>query len=211
VSLNPTFARDNLLKTQDDINITGLTVSLPPELIGESSSRPHSLPNTSSFDNLFHSHKQHQKLRKQLSEYPYRQESEDVLEEEEVVEEEKKEGSHKELTRTGSSWKQWLWLERNNNTTPLPALPIEQKPIEEEKQVYLKRSLRPTSDQLKALNLHHGRNEVKFLVTSRILGTQEVTGYIYMWEYNSKIVISDVDGTITKYEILTHFTHIRQI
>ncbi len=201
-------------KTQDDIGISGLTVSLPPDM-KESASRPHSLPNTSSFENLFHSHKQHQKLKKQLSEYPstYKKDEEkevsDLLEEEEVEEEKTPTSSEPQLTRTGSSWKRWLWLERNNNTasptttTPTNLAPQAQQ-TSEEKQVYLKKTLRPTSDQLKALNLHHGRNEVKFLVTSRILGTQEVTGYIYMWNHDSKIVISDVDGTITKSDALGH-------
>lgn len=68
----------------------------------------------------------------------------------------------------------------------------------------LKKSLRPTSDELKALGLKYGRNEIKFLVTSRILGTQEVNAYIYLWKYSDKIVVSDVDGTITKSDALGH-------
>ena len=68
----------------------------------------------------------------------------------------------------------------------------------------LKKSLKPTSDELKSLGLKDGKNEIKFLVTSRILGTQEVNAYIYFWKYSDKIVISDVDGTITKSDALGH-------
>ncbi|KAG2377820.1 hypothetical protein C9374_008905 [Naegleria lovaniensis] len=68
----------------------------------------------------------------------------------------------------------------------------------------LKKSLRPTSEELKALGLKYGRNEIKFLVTSRILGTQEVNAYIYLWKHSDKIVVSDVDGTITKSDALGH-------
>ncbi|KAL9652289.1 hypothetical protein ABK040_011948 [Willaertia magna] len=68
----------------------------------------------------------------------------------------------------------------------------------------LKKSLRPNSDELKSLSLQYGKNDVKFLVTSRILGTQEISISIYLWKYDDKIVVSDVDGTITKSDALGH-------
>jgi phosphatidate phosphatase LPIN len=35
-------------------------------------------------------------------------------------------------------------------------------------------------------------------------GTQEVTAMIYLWSRFTKIVISDIDGTITKSDLLGH-------
>lgn len=65
------------------------------------------------------------------------------------------------------------------------------------KKVRVRRTLRPTSDMLKALNLKPGCNPVIYTVISR--GEQKVYGFIYFWPSNANIVISDVDGTITKY------------
>lgn len=62
--------------------------------------------------------------------------------------------------------------------------------------------LRPDSDSLRALNLKPGRNSISFSVSSSLQGKQTVTASIYLWPSNSKIVISDVDGTITKSDIL---------
>ena len=65
-----------------------------------------------------------------------------------------------------------------------------------------KKSLTPTSDQLKKLGLKKGRNEIRFSVTSRYQGTHSQVTDMYLWESDSKIVISDVDGTITRSDIL---------
>lgn len=58
----------------------------------------------------------------------------------------------------------------------------------------IKKTLRPTSSQLKAMNLKIGANEAIYTVNN-----ETVNGWIYLLPSNSKIVISDVDGTITKY------------
>jgi len=68
--------------------------------------------------------------------------------------------------------------------------------------VIYKKSFIPTSDQLKKLGLKSGRNEVRFTVTSRYQGTHSLVTELYLWESDSKIVISDVDGTITRSDIL---------
>jgi hypothetical protein len=62
----------------------------------------------------------------------------------------------------------------------------------------------PTSDQIKLLNLEFGRNEISFEVNSRYQGTQTITTDIYLWNYDDKIVISDLDGTITRSDVLGH-------
>jgi phosphatidate phosphatase LPIN len=66
------------------------------------------------------------------------------------------------------------------------------------------KSLRLTSDQLKALNLKKGVNTVTFSVTSRLQGTATCTSKIFYWDHDTKVVISDVDGTITKSDVLGH-------
>ncbi|PFH38707.1 LNS2 (Lipin/Ned1/Smp2) protein [Besnoitia besnoiti] len=66
----------------------------------------------------------------------------------------------------------------------------------------LRRSLRPTPDQLDSLNLKPGANSICFTVSSSLQGTKSVMGTIYLWPQYPKIVISDVDGTITRSDVL---------
>ncbi|CAD2097434.1 HAD superfamily protein, putative [Plasmodium vinckei petteri] len=70
--------------------------------------------------------------------------------------------------------------------------------------VRYRKSLRPTSEQLQSLNLKEGANTITFLVTSSLQGTKSINGTIYLWKKNAKIVISDVDGTITRSNVLGH-------
>ncbi len=60
----------------------------------------------------------------------------------------------------------------------------------------------PTSDQLKELHLNEGVNDIEFVVTSRFQGKQSVKARVFLWDWKSKIVISDIDGTITKSDAL---------
>lgn len=53
----------------------------------------------------------------------------------------------------------------------------------------------------KSLNLKPGPNPVTFSVTSALQGTKTVNGTIYLWPRNAKIVVSDVDGTITRSDV----------
>lgn len=55
------------------------------------------------------------------------------------------------------------------------------------------KTLRLTSDQLKALNLKPGANDMSFSVNKATC-----TATMYLWNGNTPIVISDIDGTITK-------------
>jgi phosphatidate phosphatase LPIN len=86
-------------------------------------------------------------------------------------------------------------------------------------------SLTPTSEELSSLDLREGRNVVTFTFSTAMLGIQQVCFHssvialnllmqtavshppcpfeqvdanIYLWKWNTHIVISDVDGTITK-------------
>lgn len=67
------------------------------------------------------------------------------------------------------------------------------------------RSLTPTSEQLASLNLLEGKNIVTFTFSTSVLGPQKVDARIYLWRWDTRIVISDVDGTITKSDVLGQF------
>lgn len=68
-----------------------------------------------------------------------------------------------------------------------------------------RKSLRPTSSVLASLNLRRGRNVITFSVSSSFQGTQSVSANLFLWSATDKIVVSDVDGTITKSDVLGHF------
>jgi len=70
--------------------------------------------------------------------------------------------------------------------------------------IKIKRSLRPTSDMLKTLNLKPGSNTITYTVFTRFQGRQTLTGHIYLWPTDAKVIVSDVDGTITKSDFLGH-------
>ncbi|CAJ1896234.1 unnamed protein product [Sphenostylis stenocarpa] len=60
----------------------------------------------------------------------------------------------------------------------------------------------PSNEMIASLNLKDGQNLVTFSFSSRVLGKQQVDAHIYLWKWNARIVISDVDGTITKSDVL---------
>ncbi|KAF6064976.1 LNS2 (Lipin/Ned1/Smp2) family protein [Candida albicans] len=63
------------------------------------------------------------------------------------------------------------------------------------------KTLRLTSDQLSKMNLHYGENSLKFKASD---GNSQVTANLYLWKSTTPIVISDIDGTITKSDALGH-------
>ncbi|XP_068172028.1 zgc:123305 isoform X2 [Antennarius striatus] len=70
-------------------------------------------------------------------------------------------------------------------------------------QMYRK-SLRLTSEQIERLNLREGANKVVFSVTTQYQGTCRCEAAIYQWKWDDRIIISDIDGTITKSDALGH-------
>lgn len=70
--------------------------------------------------------------------------------------------------------------------------------------VQYKKVLRISSQQIASLNLQEGRNEVVFSVTTAYQGTTRCKCSIYLWNHDDKIIVSDIDGTITKSDILGH-------
>ncbi|OVA15800.1 Lipin [Macleaya cordata] len=67
------------------------------------------------------------------------------------------------------------------------------------------KSIIPTSEQLASLNLKEGRNMITFTFSTAMLGKQQVDARIYLLKWNTRIVVSDVDGTITKSDVLGQF------
>ncbi|KAK3996907.1 nuclear elongation and deformation protein 1 [Cladorrhinum sp. PSN332] len=61
------------------------------------------------------------------------------------------------------------------------------------------KTLRLTSDQLKALKLKPGENSMSFTVNRATC-----QAYMFLWKYETPVVISDIDGTITKSDALGH-------
>ncbi len=61
------------------------------------------------------------------------------------------------------------------------------------------KTLRLTSEQLKALNLKPGENSMSFTVNRATC-----QAYMYLWKHETPVVISDIDGTITKSDALGH-------
>ncbi|XP_014846781.1 PREDICTED: phosphatidate phosphatase LPIN1-like isoform X4 [Poecilia mexicana] len=87
------------------------------------------------------------------------------------------------------------------NQTPESFQP---EPVLNSTGVCYKKTLRLTSDQLASLQLKEGPNEVVFSVTTQYQGTCRCHGTIYLWSWDDKIIISDIDGTITRSDTLGH-------
>ena len=60
------------------------------------------------------------------------------------------------------------------------------------------------------MNLKEGMNKAKFILISGNI-KEEINMKIFLWNYNDKLIISDIDGTITKSDIagqlLTNYIH----
>ena len=67
------------------------------------------------------------------------------------------------------------------------------------------KTLRLTSEQLKSMNLHYGSNSLKFKLNQ---GSSQIISYLYLWKASTPLVISDIDGTITKSDALGHVLNI---
>jgi phosphatidate phosphatase LPIN len=74
-----------------------------------------------------------------------------------------------------------------------PRSPMHNTAIATEPNRNYAKTLRLTSDQLKSLNLKPGVNPITFSVNKATC-----PAFMYLWGYKTPIVISDIDGTITK-------------
>ncbi|XP_075033731.1 phosphatidate phosphatase LPIN3-like isoform X2 [Mixophyes fleayi] len=66
------------------------------------------------------------------------------------------------------------------------------------------KSLRLTSEQIRHLNLHSGANEVVFSVCTKFQGTCRTRAEIYLWDSADRVIVSDIDGTVTRSDALGH-------
>ncbi|XP_072320840.1 phosphatidate phosphatase LPIN1-like isoform X2 [Eucyclogobius newberryi] len=90
---------------------------------------------------------------------------------------------------------------RSSNFVSGSVLP---EPLDTSSSICYKKTLRLTSEQLTSLQLREGPNDVVFSVTTQYQGTCRCNGTIYLWNWDDKIVISDIDGTITRSDTLGH-------
>ena len=67
---------------------------------------------------------------------------------------------------------------------------------------YYRKTMRPSSAQLAARGLRDGRNTITFTVHSALQGTQLVSSTVWQFGRATRLVVSDVDGTITKSDVL---------
>jgi len=74
---------------------------------------------------------------------------------------------------------------------------------EQSKKIKIK-TLRPSSAHLRSLNLRLGDNTITYTVYSGLQGTQTITGHIFLWPKDANIIVSDVDGTITRTDFWGH-------
>jgi phosphatidate phosphatase PAH1 len=72
------------------------------------------------------------------------------------------------------------------------------------KSLFYEKSHYLSSEQLKRLNLKEGVNTIKYSVTSPLQGTTTIQSNIFLWNHDDKIIVSDIDGTITKSDVLGH-------
>ncbi|XP_076247432.1 phosphatidate phosphatase LPIN [Calliopsis andreniformis] len=91
----------------------------------------------------------------------------------------------------------------NHNESQGIKIPKERRSYYEFTEKYRK-TLRLSSSQIASLDLKDGANEVVFSVTTAYQGTTRCKCHIYKWRWDDKIVISDIDGTITKSDVLGH-------
>ncbi|XP_035385320.1 LOW QUALITY PROTEIN: phosphatidate phosphatase LPIN1 [Electrophorus electricus] len=70
--------------------------------------------------------------------------------------------------------------------------------------VSYRKTLRLSSEQLADLQLKDGATDMIFSVNTQYQGTCRCEGTVLCWNWNDKIVISDIDGTITRSDTLGH-------
>lgn len=61
-----------------------------------------------------------------------------------------------------------------------------------------RKTLRLSSKQIESLDLKAGVNEVEFSVTTAYQGTSRCKCYLFKWKHSDRVIISDIDGTITR-------------
>ncbi|QRV87873.1 lipin-1 [Ceratobasidium sp. AG-Ba] len=89
----------------------------------------------------------------------------------------------------------------SSRATSPPMSPTSDKAPEQTVGKHYAKTLRLTSEQLKSLDLKKGANSITFSLSS---GVVACTARIFLWDAHDQIVVSDIDGTITKSDALGH-------
>ena len=63
-------------------------------------------------------------------------------------------------------------------------------------------SLFPTEEQIEKMNLKEGKNEICFAIETFWGGIQTIKSNIYFWSHRVKMILWDIDGTITRSDVL---------
>lgn len=82
--------------------------------------------------------------------------------------------------------------------------PLSEDEMDENFRPQYMQSLRLSSEKLKSLGLVLGANELRFSITTKFQGTTWCSCNIYLYKWYEQLVISDIDGTITKSDVLGH-------
>ncbi|VDK88027.1 unnamed protein product [Dibothriocephalus latus] len=86
---------------------------------------------------------------------------------------------------------------------PEPEAPKEDHKVEDNKD-RPSRKLRLTSEEVLNLGLKPGLNSAEFRIVTKFQGTYSCSANIYLWRSDDQLIISDVDGTITRSDLLGH-------
>ena len=87
-------------------------------------------------------------------------------------------------------------------TESLDYVPSELPEREEQRVPRWQRSLTLGPEQLALLPLVEGQNVITYSCRSSLWGLQQCRAYVYLYPWDTKLVISDIDGTITKSDVL---------
>ena len=127
-----------------------------------------------------------------------------------------------ELARARQSWAAWLWawtkwlvlcpvkISQSLFVAPTAATAAKKKEQRKISPSYYsgprcyRKSLRPTEGQLRMLNFHDGANKITFFIKTKNGQLKTVRSSLYVVDEDAKIIISDIDGTITKSDALGH-------
>ena len=71
-----------------------------------------------------------------------------------------------------------------------------------QKDEQFKRTLRPNESLLKSFCLIEGHNEIVFTVINNVQGPQSMKTNLFLWPSDTKIIVCDIDGTITKSDVI---------
>uniref|UniRef100_A0A671V4L8 phosphatidate phosphatase n=1 Tax=Sparus aurata TaxID=8175 RepID=A0A671V4L8_SPAAU len=100
----------------------------------------------------------------------------------------------------------WFWRKRADKSKEVSAVSCQERlqPVDSQHHPSphtYRKSLRLSSDQIASLKLKEGPNDVTFSITTQYQGTCRCEGTIYLWNWDDKVIISDIDGTITKSDV----------